>query len=59
MTIRVGVGQGLSCIAVERSGKADVRCGSCRALLLRARPGSEIEIKCRRCGAFNAIALRP
>ncbi|MFN4177365.1 Com family DNA-binding transcriptional regulator [Phenylobacterium sp.] len=37
----------------------EIRCGRCRALLLKAAQGSELEIKCRRCGAFNAVALRP
>lgn len=36
-----------------------IRCAKCRALLLKAALGSSVEIKCRRCGAFNAVALRP
>ncbi|WP_377368133.1 Com family DNA-binding transcriptional regulator [Phenylobacterium ferrooxidans] len=36
-----------------------IRCGSCRALLLKAQADGRLEIKCRRCGAFNTIALRP
>ncbi|WP_427139165.1 Com family DNA-binding transcriptional regulator [Shinella sp. G-2] len=38
----------------------NVRCGSCRALLFRARQNAiagDIEIKCRRCGTLNH--LRP
>ncbi|BBF92342.1 Com family DNA-binding transcriptional regulator [Blastochloris tepida] len=38
----------------------DIRCGSCRALLLRAATGAiagAVQIKCRRCGTFNT--LRP
>ncbi|MBJ7443759.1 MAG: Com family DNA-binding transcriptional regulator [Sphingobium sp.] len=36
------------------------KCASCRALLFKSEPGAiagVIEIKCRRCGAFNC--LRP
>lgn len=38
----------------------NVRCGSCSALLFRARQNAianDIEIKCRRCGTLNH--LRP
>ncbi|WP_080955389.1 Com family DNA-binding transcriptional regulator [Neorhizobium galegae] len=38
----------------------NIRCGSCSALLFRARHGAianDIEIKCRRCGTINH--LRP
>lgn len=38
----------------------DVRCGRCRALLLRAADSAiagSVEIKCRRCGTINH--LRP
>ncbi|MCW5711256.1 Com family DNA-binding transcriptional regulator [Shinella sp.] len=38
----------------------NIRCGSCRALLFRARHAAisnDIEIKCRRCGTLNH--LRP
>lgn len=38
----------------------DIRCGSCAALLFKARQGAianDIAIKCRRCGTLNH--LRP
>lgn len=37
-----------------------VKCAACRALLFKAEPGAiaaTVEIKCRRCGAYNN--LRP